>query len=829
MIKRPLIWLLISYLIGLIGSNQKIPSWFLFFTLGLLSMILSVWIKKNQFYILLIMPIVMLIGYFNLYMAEKETELDILFNKKIEVKAKGIVKQITEKESVQSVIIEDVVIELESNTLTTVINQTKEKETLYYLEKILLYIPKESIPILKIGNHIQVQGNLQKFQSPSNLGQFNEKQYYQSKRISYKLYTEEVEVLNTNIDFFNQMLFNLKKALVYVYNTCFNQKDKGIISAMITGEQSLLNIEVKELYQKNGISHILAISGLHISIVGMYLFLIFQKLGFHNTISTIITIFLVLCYGILTGFSISTSRAIIMLALSLGAKVIGRTYDGKTAVSFSAWILLLQSPLQLFQAGFLLSFGAIIGILYLYPVLEERILMQWKVKLEEYKKLQESSLQKETIWNQIKENIMEIGINWIAPFFFSSLSIQIITLPIIAWFYYEIPMYAIILNLIILPFISIVIILSMIGGLLGILYLPISIFLLGGVHYILSFYESVCNLFLRLPGSSQLVGRPEIWKIFVYYSIIIIWVVSGSKFLLQKKYIKNFNIKIYHIVRIGVVSVLFIILFITNKKQLEIYVLDVGQGDGIFIKYGKENVLIDGGSTDVKQVGMYRMLPMLKAKGISTITYAIVTHTDYDHVSGLIELLKAEEKIEIKYLILPETNFQEESYKEIVQLGIESGVKIYYIKRGDNLYLGNNKNKVNIRCIHPDISYMASSKNGYSTVLSLTYGSFSMLLTGDLEADGETWIQENEEVLSCNVLKIAHHGSKYSTSLDWLEKTLPEISIISCGLDNRYGHPHKEVIERLNQIKSKIFITKEMGAITIKTNGKQMSIKGYRK
>lgn len=770
------------------------------------------------------MPIIMLAGYFHIQMVEKETKLDCFFDKKIEVKAKGIVKQITEKESTQSIVIEDVVIEMITNQVIS-----KKKEMLYYLENIILYIPKESIPILKIGNHIQVQGNLQKFQSPSNLGQFNEKQYYQSKRISYKLYTEEIEILNSNEYFFSQMLQNLKKAMIDVYETCLNQRDKGIISAMVTGEQSLLDIEVKELYQKNGISHILAISGLHISIVGMYVFLILQKIGFHNTVSTVVTIFFILCYGILTGFSISTSRAIIMLILSLVANVIGRTYDGKTAVSFSAWILLLQSPLQLFQAGFLLSFGAMIGIFYVYPALEEQIIIPWKIKLEEQKKEKESSTKQNTIWNRVKETIIEMGIKWVIPSFFGSLSIQIVTIPIIVWFYYEIPIYAVFLNLIVLPFISIVIIMSMISGIVGILYLPIGIFLLGGVHYILSFYEKICHIFLALPKSNVLIGRPEVWKIILYYAIVLFWIGSGSNLFFQRMHIKDMDIKQYKNIRIAVISMLCVCLLIKNTNELEIRILDVGQGDGIFIKYGKESILIDGGSTDVKQVGTYRILPTLKAKGIKTITYAIVTHTDYDHISGLMELLKAKEKIKIKYLILPETNFREESYEGMVQLAIESGVQIYYIKSGDNFYLGKNENKVNIRCIHPDISYMASSKNGYSTVLSLTYGAFSMLLTGDLEADGEAWIQEKEEIISCNVLKVAHHGSKYSTSLEWLEMASPEVSIISCGLDNRYGHPHQEVIERLNKMKSKILITKEIGAITIKTDGKKISIKGYRK
>jgi competence protein ComEC len=235
--------------------------------------------------------------------------------------------------------------------------------------------------------------------------------------------------------------------------------------------------------------------------------------------------------------------------------------------------------------------------------------------------------------------------------------------------------------------------------------------------------------------------------------------------------------------------------------------------------------LIDGGSIDVSSVGTYRIQPFLLSKGVDKIDYAIVTHEDKDHISGLIEICK-EGKVKIRNLVLPKIDKSRNAIDIIGEaLAIEKNINIMYIKAGDYIREG----RLNITCLHPREGYNYSTTNDYSTVLSVTYGEFDMLLTGDVELDGERaiinsllndkYVDENLVNSGYEVLKVAHHGSKNSTSEEFISIIKPDLSLISCGKNNRYGHPHEELLDRLDEAGSQVIITYESGAITIRTDG----------
>ena len=229
---------------------------------------------------------------------------------------------------------------------------------------------------------------------------------------------------------------------------------------------------------------------------------------------------------------------------------------------------------------------------------------------------------------------------------------------------------------------------------------------------------------------------------------------------------------------------------------------------------------MDGGSSDVKQVGTYRILPFLKAKGIRKLDYMIVSHTDRDHINGLIEILERVEKKEFRvgYLMLPKILNSDHSYKKLEKLAEKANVKVYYIEKGMKW----EKEKLKVLCLHPNKNFLVSDKNECSMILSLQYGFFSMLLTGDVEQEGEKEILSH--LKTHDVLKIAHHGSKSSSTEKFLEKVNPKIGVISCGFNNAYGHPHKEVLERMKKRKIKLYNTSLNGAIDIISDGKKIKI-----
>jgi competence protein ComEC len=229
-------------------------------------------------------------------------------------------------------------------------------------------------------------------------------------------------------------------------------------------------------------------------------------------------------------------------------------------------------------------------------------------------------------------------------------------------------------------------------------------------------------------------------------------------------------------------------------------------------------------------VGKYRILPFLKYKGADEIEAVIVTHPDEDHINGVLELIERGEAegIRIKNLVLPEIvhELKNTAYKELEWLAQREGVEVSYINSGE--YIADNG--ITMQCLNPDREKVYEEANEYSVVLWLQCGSFQVLLTGDAEGIGEKELTENLKKLQTGegitVLKAAHHGSKYSTSTELLDILSPQLTVISCGENNRYGHPHRETLERLAAAGSPVLTTPDCGAITVEV-GKSVVVRSF--
>ena len=820
-IKRPLVWLFLAYMSGVGLYKVKTGVAIIIVCIVMILVVLwgsFFWSKRKgkliHFAFLLGLPFLFGLGYLRMNQQLSPASMDSAFSVKINGTISGHLDMIEEKGQYTILTLKANSITLEQSSQELLSQGQSSQEQLsqdkssqeqseydsksYFSNKLTIYSTSKST--YKIGNILFVSGQIVKFQKASNPGQFNQYQYNKMNNIEYKVNAKKIEVLDENYSWFHHLLYRIKKKFVEVYQEILPKKDAGLMSAMILGDMALLDDDIKELYQQNGISHILAISGLNVSLLGISLFQLLRKARISILPSTIISIFIIFSYGILTNFSVSTNRAVVMLILFMIAGVIGRTYDLLSATSLSALIILIQSPMQIYNAGFLLSFGAMLGIALIYPILTSIIPIK---------------------------NIFLDGL-WL------SISIQCMTFPIIVYFFYEFPLYSVVINMIILPLSSIIVLMGIIAGILGCLYLPAGIFAIGCVHYILSFYEIVCRIGSELPGKTFLTGRPSVLIVITYYSIILLFIALNNG-------IKR---------KLSVILLSFLIIILVKFKNIDFIVtfLDMGQGDGIIMQTpAGTTFLIDGGSTDIKKVGQYRLEPFLKVNGIWELDYAIVTHTDADHVNGLKELIEAmkdtsnssnlyEGNIVIRHLILPNTSFIDNSYTELITLAKSKGIEVLYIEKGDVIQ----DSAVTITCLHPSHGYDTTSKNAYSTVLSVSYGQFDLLLTGDLEADGEELvmkelqknvIQKSEELLKVatdyDVLKVAHHGSKYSTFEEFLNIVKPEFAVISCGKENSYGHPHADLLKRLEKVGSDIRITTECGAINIKTDGEEMIVENF--
>ena len=740
-------------------------------------------IKRPMYFFL--GTIIIMTLYYN-YIQDKNLKNDIVLEEG-SVCAAGIVEKIVEKEKSVAVYLKKVYVSSEEQEMKC--------------SHILVYLKELSETIMP-GMTVKAEGKLEYFKPASNLGQFDEAEYYKIQNITAKILKATVTVTNYETSVWNKSIYNIKTYLKTSFEKVFNEHDAGIIEAMLLGDKQLLGAETKQLYQSAGISHILAISGFHISLIGMCIFGLLRKSGLHIYVAIFASIGFIWYYGVLTNFSVSTNRAVVMMGIMLFARVAGRTYDMQSAAALSAGIILLQQPRQAENCGFLLSFGAIIGIALVYPFLAEVFQLEETEKLPDWKK------------RKIKYQVFQ-SLKALKKSIAFSISIHLITIPVILYFYYEIPIYSIFLNLIILPLVSLVLACSVAAGLSAGVCIYIGYLFAGPVHFILLLYEWLSAITLKLPYSIITVGKPELWKIVCYY-VLLIGSLAGMKLFAKKQF------------GMGIVLAVIILCLPHKINGMELTFLDVGQGDCIFMENKNGTTyLIDCGSSDESKVGTHRFKPFMKAKGNRKLDYMMITHSDSDHISGVQELLEEMHTpgaIQIKHLVLPgiSEKMQDEAYKDLTASAEKQNVEILYVGKGDTITEG----QLEVKCLHPYQEFVSESANAYSTVLSIKYGEYSFLLTGDLEREGEDCVV-GEGLQNYEVLKVAHHGSKNSTTEQFLNQVNPSYAILSYGHENRYGHPHKELLSRLEERNVQLYCTEKHGAITITTDGKKMHIKTF--
>lgn len=675
-----------------------------------------------------------------------------------------------------------------------------------------IFVNTEKIPNVKIGNIIKVMGKLRQFEEAANKGNFDSRKYYLSLGFYGKIEAGTIEVINSDYSGIRQGLYELRMEIIErLEKLCSDNKGifsiinnkNGIIGAIILGDKTDLDSDIKELYSVSGIAHILAISGLHISFIGMAIYRLLRR-RFRFLFSAAVSIPVVLSFGIMSGFGISTIRAIIMFILKIIGEVLGRKYDAITAISLAGLVLLVQNPFVVCNSGFQMSFGAIIAIVLILPIVEE-------------------------ILNTDNKIIKVLSANF---------TISLVMNPILAWNYYELPTFSFLLNIVVVPLMSVVIVSSIVGIFCSCIMFGFGKAVIFPGCGILELYTFLCNIINKSSVASIVVGQPKVTIIIVYYAILLV-VLFGLKnirtkytraekerniikketgLVLEKKAkkerrIKGQNVKLRLACIVGFLLLNCLIYYIPNPG-FYITFINVGQGDGILI-HGDNGtkVMVDGGSTSEKQVAKNCIVPYLKAEGIGTIDYSIITHTDKDHISGILEILENNNsnRIRIKNLVMPDINMKDDTYNELIEKAKLKKINVLYIKKGDTLSLG----KTKIKCIYPETTTTASDKNDYCTVLSVKNKTSKILLTGDISKEIEEKIKDDIEE-NYTVLKVAHHGSNYSSSEKFLKKVNPKYSIISVGKNNSYGHPGNETMERLRKQGGVIYRTDEKGGITIR-------------
>lgn len=658
---------------------------------------------------------------------------------------------------------------------------------------------------VKLGTRLAVEGEVSLFPSANNPGEFDAAAYYRTLGISFRLFDARVLAKGVSYNVYHENLYRLRSYLEGVYDFVLSEKDAAVLKAMVLGEKSDLDAESRLLFQRSGISHILAISGLHISLIGMLVYGVFNKINVPRIPSAVFCIALMTAYGDMIGMSGSAYRAIFMFGMKLLADMLRRTYDMLTALFLAAVLLVAQQPLYLRQPGFLLSFGAVLGI----SMFSEMVCPD----LERIKS---------RIFRKISAAIS------------GSLSIFLIHFPIILCSYYEFPVYSFLLNLIVIPAMSVVLVMGLVClvcGSLGGIFLGMA--KLAGLvcHALLAVFETAGKISLKLPFAQWIVGRPDNWKIAVFYmavlSLYFLYLYAEKVSKSRRCSVLNIKIRLPYWYRMACILLAVSFLSVRGIYDTRVIFLDVGQGDAIWVEsMSGKHYLIDAGSTSKSQIGQYTLLPFFKYMGTTGIDAVFLTHLDEDHISGVRELLEEYDRhgkasgVRIDRIIIAQAVIKDASYQKLKELCEEKGIALLYAKAGDVI----GDKTLSFEVLHPDEEYVPESRNAYSLVLKLTVDDkrrpFHAILTGDVEADGEArvveYLREHREAGQIDLYKAAHHGSKYSNTWELLELLRPTVAVISCGENNRYGHPHVEAVAQLERAGSKIAVTKDTGAVMIR-------------
>lgn len=679
----------------------------------------------------------------------------------------------------------------------------------------------EGADSLLLGSTVTLSGTFMPFSQATNPGEFDAAEYYRTLKIGGRL--TKASLLETGGSYWplREGLYRLKMYFRQRLYRIFPEKEASVMSALLLGDKSDLDAELKDLYKRNGILHILSISSLHITIIGMSVYKLLRRVGLPIGAAACAGSILLLLYGGMTGFSVSACRAIGMYLLRMLAELLGRTYDMVIALGVLAAVMATANPYYLRHSGFLLSFSSVLGVGIVYRNLLPR---------------EKETPGKRSLWRKLKKSLAQSAL--------ASLSITLTTLPIQLWFYYEVPVYSVFLNLIVLPFMKPL----MIMGLIAMCVRGLG-FLGAADCMILKGYELFCSCFDRLPFRVWNPGRPEKWQIAVYYGILIgvVWLAGrrqqrkerGQERGCERRKWRRLADAAKHgfaarLLSAAALSAAVLLLGLETSSGNQVTFLDVGQGDCILVQTASgESYLFDCGSSSRSSVGRYVLLPFLKYRGIHRLDAVILSHPDADHVNGAVELfaLAEENSVQIAQLVLPavEEAGREAQFQDIVDAANEGGqtVAVRFLAAGENWKCGS----ADFLCLHPEEGWPTVNENAYSLCICVEFeGGVSMLLTGDVEGAGEEALirqLKDKGIEDITILKTAHHGSRNSTSREFLAQISPKIAVISCGRNNRYNHPHEELLERLGECGAKIYLTPEGGAVTIRVGGGQVKVRAF--
>lgn len=642
----------------------------------------------------------------------------------------------------------------------------------YKNKKFIVYINKKNKKLLEYGDLVEIKGEYSAPEVARNYKGFDYSQYLKTLNIYGTIKVEEAKIINKNqLSPILISINNIKEKMIDNANRNMPKRTANLLLGILIGERDNIQEDIIESFRTANLSHILAVSGAHTSYIILGITYLISKSKTPKRIGYIITIIILLIFIIITGASYSVVRACIMAIVVIGAKICYRKENFFTSICISLIIILIQNPFAINDIGLKLSFMGTAGI-----VIFNKSITNFFIKLK------------------IKQKIAEaLSVTF---------SAQLMIMPITILNFNTISLTFFISNILASPLLGIIIIFGFISIFISSILNPISKILFLILHIFLELLILVSKVTEKIPGSSILVKTPNILFAIVYYILILFF---NYFFVIKQNPTRRFHKKIIKIITIKnikntvkVIVVVFLIMLLLTRivriinPTLKIYFIDVGQGDSTLIVTPKnKKILIDGGEGKTNVLFQY-----LLDRRINKIDYIIISHFDSDHCNGLIEII---EKMRVENIVMSKQSKESEEYKKILEIIKQKNIKVSSVKAEDKIIIEKN---LYIKILNPAEKFEFQDLNNNAIVAKLVYKNFSMLFTGDIEKAEESLAKKYKNELKSTILKVAHHGSKTSTSEEFLKYVEPQIALIGVGKNNEFGHPNQITIERLKSIRS---------------------------
>jgi competence protein ComEC len=637
-----------------------------------------------------------------------------------------------------------------------------------------------------VGKRVAIHGMIREPQGPRNFKTFDYRMYLKTKNIHSLVYGtfDGLDVIGQGeINPIIKAASQIKYKITQVIFSTLDKREAGLLLGILLGDKDQLENEIYEDFQLLGTAHVLAVSGLHVGILYMVLNYLLKRTNIK--VKTVVILIFLWSYTAITGFSPSVLRAVTMATFLVGAPLINRRYDAISSLLAAAFLFLIINPLLIIDIGFQLSFAAVISIIILYhPILKK----------------------------------IHFIPKYCAELLAVSAAAQLGTWPIVAYHFNVLSLVSVLVNIPIVIIVGYLVPVGIVLIILGILELSFSILMASIVTMIIQLMISIVDISISIPFAFLWIPSPHLWFIASY--VVFIGLLNMGEGMEKKYQIHRkkclYGLLALHMILVGIGTLL--------PSPMEVIFVDVGQGDSTLIRTPKgKNVLIDGGGNfhqGVVQKEKDIIVPYLLKNGIHKIDIVFVSHGHNDHIGGLVQVL---DKIKVGYVIVGTDAFKTADWVAFEKKCKEKNVKIYPVKRGDEIVLDKD---VMMKVLHPDKTLIQSSRddvNNNSLVLLMDYKDKRLLWTGDIEAEAENMIMDQYARLDVDVVKVPHHGSVYSSTERWIEGITPEISVFQVGR-NSFGHPHPKVIDRYEKHNSLIFRNDENGGIRLRLDREKIEV-----